>query len=171
MALPTFPILYWRDTDTKANDVTYDDLEKLLSLKPLQCLVFDNDDKQLEHVLEGGDDPVTNEPALTPTSTGITIYKQQGRSPVPTITLEGNCGIAEKTWRNQARTFSRKPQIETAFHKHGIIGLWFPDADDFDIEPTDVLGYTMALPVFEYYSPAEVIHFRFNLSLGMLNLT
>ena len=171
MAPPIFPILYWRDTDTKASNATYDTVEKLLSLKPLQCLVFDNDARQLEHIIEGGDDPVTNEPALTPTSTGITVYKQQGRSGVPTITLEGNCGIAEKTWRNQVRTFSRKFQIESAYHKHGIFGLWLPHIDDFDIEPTNVLGYTMALPVFEHFTPSEVIHFRFNLSLGMLKLT
>lgn len=171
MPLPDFPILYWRDITTKASNVTYDDLEKLLLLKPLQCLVFDNDDRQLEHILEGGDDPVTNEPALTPTSTGITVYKQQGRSGVPTITLEGNCGRAETTWRDQARSFSRKFQVESAFHKHGIIGLWIPQVPDYDVEPTDVLGYTMALPVFEYFAPAEILHFRFNLSLGMLNLT
>ena len=101
----------------------------------------------------------------------LTVYKQQGRSSVPTITLEGNCGIAEKTWRDQVRGFSRKFQVEPEFHEYGIIGLWLPDTDDFDVEPTDTIGYTMALPVFDYFTPAEVIHFRFNLSLGVLSLT
>ena len=170
MAPPIFPILYWRDTDTKASNVTYDTVEKLLSLKPLQCLVFDNDARQLEHIIEGGDDPVTNEPALNPDGS-LTVYKQQGRSSVPTITLEGNCGIAEKTWRNQVRGFSRKFQVEPEFHEHGIIGLWLPDMDDFDVDPTNVIGYTIAIPVFEYFTPSQVVHFRFNLSLGVLNLT
>lgn len=170
MALPIFPILYWRDVDTKTSNVTYNTIEKLLSLKPAQCLVFDTDDKMLEHILEGGDDPVTNEPALNPDGS-LTVYKQQGRSPVPTITLEGNCGTLETTWRDQLRTFSRKAQIEHEHHAYGILGLWMPDIPDFDVDPTDVIGYTMALPVFEYFSPSEVVHFRINLSLGVLALT
>ena len=82
MAPPTFPILYWRDTNTKATDPLYDTIEELLAAKPAQCLVFDDTSKQLEHVLEPGDDPVTNEPGLNPDGS-ISVNKQQGRSPVP----------------------------------------------------------------------------------------
>ena len=173
MAPPTFPILYWRDTNSKASDPLYDSVEKLLAAKPEQCLVFDTDAKQLEHILEGGDDPVTNEPGLNPQGQ-ITVNKQQGRSPVPTITLEGNCDFSEKAWRNQVRGFSRKRQIENSHHKYGIIGLYIPavsSLDDFSLEPTNQIGYTMGLPVFDYFSPATIVHFRFNLSMGVLALT
>ena len=170
MAPPVFPILYWRDNSTRTALTAYDSAEKLLAAKPAQCLVFDTDDRMLEHILESGDDPVTNEPALNPDGK-LTVYKQQGRSSVPTITLEGNCGIAEAAWRDQLRTFSRKAQIEPQHHKFGILGLWSPDVPDFDLDPTDTIGYTMALPVFEYFSPSEIIHYRINLSMGAFELT
>lgn len=170
MAPPTFPILYWRDVNTKASDVLFDTIEELLAAKPAQCLVFDSTAKQLEHILEGGDDPTTNEPGLNPTGQ-LTVNKQHGRSPVPTFTIEGNCDKSEIAWRNQARTFSRKAQIEPQFHKYGILGFFHPDITDFNLDPTDEIGYTMALPVFEYFSPADIVHFRFNLSMGVLALS
>ena len=173
MADPNYPIVYWRDNATKASDPLYDTIEKLLATKPEQCLVFDSAARQLEHILEGGDDSVTNEPSLNPTGQ-ISVNKQQGRSPVPTLTLEGNCNHNEKVWRQLARSFSRKAQIEPQYHKYGIIGVYIPassDLDDFSLDPTNEQGYTMALPVFDYFSPATILHFRINLSMGVLALT
>jgi hypothetical protein len=173
MTAPEFPIIYWRDDTTKTSNVLYDSVEKLLAAKPEQCLVFDTKAKQLEHILEGGDDPVTNEPALNPVGQ-ITVSKQQGRSAVPTLTLEGNCDHVEKAWRNQLRGFSRKAQVEPQYHKRGIIGLYLPassDLDDFSLDPTNEIGYTMALPVFDYVSPATIMYFKVNLSMGVLALS
>lgn len=170
MAPPTFPILYWRDTNTKTSDVSFDTIEELLAAKPQQCLVFDSEAKQLEHLLKSGDDPVTNEPGLNPDGT-LTVNKQQGRSPVPTLTLEGNVNVSEIAWRQQVEGFSRKSQVEHSFHEYGIIGFYHPDLDDFSLDPTDTIGYTMALPVFEYFSPAGIVHFRFSLSLGVKSLS
>jgi len=175
MTAPEFPIIYWRDEATKASDSTYDTVEKLLALKSAQCLVFDTKAKQLEHILEngGGDDPVTNEPALNPVGQ-ITVSKQQGRSAVPTLTLEGNCDHIEKAWRNQLRGFSRKAQVEPQYHKRGIIGVYIPASsvlDDFSLDPTNEIGYTMALPTFDWFTPATIVPFRVNLSMGVLALT
>ena len=171
--MPSFPVLYWRDINTKASDVSFNTVDKLIAAKPNQTLLFDSETKQLEHLLKSGDDPVTNEPGLNPNGT-ITVHKQQGRSAVPTLTLEGNCDVIEKLWRIQLRTFSRKRQVETSYHKRGIIGLYIPAItvlDDFSLDPTNLIGYTMGLPVFDYYSPSSIVHFRVNLSMGVLALT
>ena len=170
MVAPTFPILYWRDVNTKASDVLFDTIEELLAAHPEQCLVFDTDAKQLEHIIRGGDNSVTDEPTLNPDGV-LSVNKQQGRSPVPTITLEGNCGVSEIAWRNQADSFSRKAQIEPEFHKYGILGFFHPDMTDYNLDPTDTIGYTMGLPVFEHFTPSEIVHFRINLSMGVLALT
>lgn len=169
MAAPTFPILYWRDTLTKASDVAFDTIEELLAAKPEQCVVFDTTAKQLEHVLEGGDDPVTNEPGLNPDGT-IVVYKQQGRSPVPTIIIEGNCNNSEIDWRNQIRSFFRKRQVEHDYHEFGIIGFYHPTLTDFSVDPTDQIGYTMAAPIFEHFSGTGLVHFKISMSLGVRSL-
>lgn len=170
MAPPAFPILYWRDINTKASDPLFDTIEELLAAKPTQCLVFDTEARQLEHIIKGGDDPVTNEPGLNPNGT-LQVNKQQGRSPIPTLTLEGNSDVPESTWRAQLDSFSRKAQIEHQFHKYGIFGFYHPEISDFNLDPTDEIGYTMALPVMEYFSPATIVHFRINLSLGVRSLS
>ena len=170
MAPPTFPVLYWRDENTKASDPAFDTIEELLTEHPEQCLVFDTEAKQLEHILEPGDDPVTNEPGLNPDGS-ITVNKQQGRSPVPALILEGNCDADQIAWRNQARSFSYKTQVEHSFHKYGIIGFYHPTLTDFNKDPTDQIGYTMALPVFEHFSPGQIVHFKISLSMGVQSLS
>ncbi len=170
MAPPIFPILYWRDIDTKTSESLYDTIEKLLDEKPEQCLVFDTDARQLEHVLEGGDDSVTNEPSLNAAGQ-ITVSKQQGRSPVPTLLLEGNCNVDELVWRQLLRSFSRKGQVEHTYHKYGILGFYSPELPDYNLDPTDLIGYTMALPIFDYTSASKIVSFRISLSMGVLALT
>jgi hypothetical protein len=163
--MPTHPVLYWRDNATRTALPAFDTLDELIAAKPSQVLEFDDTDKQLEVMIESGDDPVTNEPGLNPDGT-ISIYKQQGRSPVPTLTLQGNIGNAETAWRTKIRSFAYKKQVEHEYHEFGIIGFFHPTLTDFNRDPTDQIGYTMAPPVFTYNSPAEVVHFRINLSIG-----
>jgi len=163
--MPTHPVLYWRDNATRTALAAFDTLDELIAAKPLQVLEFDDTDKQLEVMVESGDDPVTNEPGLNPDGT-ISVYKQQGRSPVPTLTLQGNVNVDETAWRTQLRSFAYKKQVEHEYHEFGIIGFFHPTLTDFNQDPTDQIGYTMAPPVFTYNSPAEVVHFRINLSLG-----
>lgn len=163
--MPAHPVLYWRDNATRTALAAFDTLDELIAAKPLQVLEFDDTDKQLEVMVESGDDPVTNEPGLNPDGT-ISVYKQQGRSPVPTLTLQGNVGIAETAWRTQLRSFAYKKQVEHEYHEFGIIGFFHPTLTDFNRDPTNLIGCTMAPPVFTYNSPAEVVHFRINLSIG-----
>ena len=166
--MPVHPVLYWRDTTTKASDSLYDTLDELIAAKPLQVLLFEDvtTDKQIEVIIESGDDPVTNEPGLNPVDGTITVNKQQGRSPVPTLTIQGTVDIADTTWRDKARDFAAKRQIEHSYHKKGIIGFFHPEMTDFNVDPTDQVGYTMSLPFFQYNSPGRVMTFRFNLSKG-----
>ena len=125
---PAFPVLYWRSVESRVSDFS---LDSLLVSRPEQCIVFDSELKQLEHVLQSGDDPVTNEPGLNPNGT-LVVNKQQGRSYIPTLTLEGNCNVSETIWRDQVRIASRRSQIEFEHHKYGIIGFHHPNTHRYE---------------------------------------
>lgn len=168
--MPSHPVLYWRDNSTRTALSSFDTLDELIAAKPLQVLEFDDTTKQLEVIVESGDDPVTNEPGLNPDGT-ISIYKQQGRSPAPTLTLEGNINNSQIAWRTQLRTFSKRKQVENNYHKFGIIGFFHPVLTDFNIDPTNLIGYTMGQPVFTHNSGTQIVHFRVNLSLGAQSLS
>ena len=168
--MPTHPVLYWRDNDTRTALPAFDTLDELIAAKPLQVIEFDDTAKQIETIVESGDDPVTNEPGLNPDGT-ISVYKQQGRSPVPTLTVEGNFDANQTALRTKLRSFSYKTQVEHEYHKFGIIGFFHPTLTDFNRDPTNVIGYTIAPPVFTYNSPAEIVHFRVNMSLGVQSLS
>jgi len=168
--MPSHPVLYWRDNATRTALTSFDTLDKLIAAKPLQVLEFDSDARQIEVIVESGDDPVTNEPGLNPDGT-ISVYKQQGRSPVPTLTIQGNFDNSETSTRTKLRSFSYKAQVEHLYHKFGIIGFFHPTLTDFNRDPTDLIGYTMAPPIFTYNSPAEIVTFRMNLSLGVKSLS
>jgi len=168
--MPSHPVLYWRDNSTRTALTSFDTLDKLIGAKPLQVIEFDSTSVQLEKIIESGDDPVTNEPGLNPDGI-ISVYKQQGRSPVPTLTLQGNFNNSETALRTKLRSFSYKAQVEHEYHKFGIMGFFHPTLTDFNRDPTDVIGYTIAPPVFDYDSPGEIVKFRVNLSLGAQSLS
>jgi hypothetical protein len=168
--MPTHPVLYWRDNATRTALTSFDTLDKLIAAKPLQVVEFDDTAKQIEKLVRGGDDSVTNEPGLNPDGT-ISVYKQQGRSPVPTMTIQGNVNASEVTLRQKLDSFSYKKQVEHEYHEFGIIGFFHPTLTDFNKDPTDLVGYTMGLPIFDYDSPGEIVKFRINLSLGVQSLS
>jgi hypothetical protein len=168
--MPDHPVLYWRDNSTRTALSSFDTLDKLISARPNQVIEFNIDDVQLEQILEGGDDSVTNEPGLNPDGT-ISIYKQQGRSPVPTLTLKGNIANSQTALRTKMRSFSYKVQVDFEYHQFGIIGFFHPDLTDFNKDPTNLTGYTMALPRFIHASNREVIDFTIDMSLGAQSLS
>lgn len=168
--MPTHPVLYWRDAATNTSIGAYDTLDKLIAAKPAQVIEFDTISEQIEKLVRGGDDPVTNEPGLNPDGT-ISVYKQQGRSPVPTLTIQGNVNATEVAVRQKLDSFSYKRQVEHSYHEFGIIGFFHPTLTDFNRDPTNVIGYTMALPIFDYDSPGEIVAFRLNLSMGVQSLS
>ena len=72
--MPDHPVRYWRDANSRADNPSFDTLDELIAVKEVQTLQFDDDAKQLEVLVEGGDDPVSNEPALNPDGS-ITVFK------------------------------------------------------------------------------------------------
>lgn len=168
--MPAHPVLYWRDNATRIALTAFDTLDKLIAAKPLQVLEFDTTVHQIEKIIRGGDDPVTNEPGLNPDGT-IAVYKQQGRSPVPTLTIRGNTNSSETAFRLKMDSFAYKAQVEHDYHEFGIIGFFHPTLTDFNRDPTDEIGYTMALPVHDYDSPGTIVNFSLNLSLGVQSLS
>lgn len=168
--MPAHPVLYWRDNATRTALTSFDTLDKLIAAKPLQVLEFDTTVDQIEKIIRGGDDSVTNEPGLNPDGT-IAVYKQQGRSPVPTLTIRGNTNSSETAFRLKMDSFAYKAQVEHDYHEFGIIGFFHPTLTDFNRDPTNLIGYTMALPVHDYTSPGSIVQFVLNLSMGVQSLS
>lgn len=168
--MPAHPVLYWRDNATTSQPGPFDTLDKLIAAHPEQAVQFDTVEQQIEKLVRGGDDPVTNEPGLNPDGS-ISVYKQQGRSAVPTLTIGGNIDADLVSIREKLDSFSYKTQVDHEYHKFGIIGFFHPELTDFNIEPTDKIGYTMGLPIWDYDAPSRVVNFRINLSMGVQSLS
>jgi len=151
MADPDYPVIYWRDIDTKASNATYDTVAKLIDLKPLQVIeIKDSDKMSVTHVSSFGQDNDVAEPIFS--SVGLkSIYKQQvgAINEGTTVTLM----VPKLRYSDlvKLRSFSRRPNIETAFHSFGNLGFWFPAAEPvFNIEPTDEIGFTLKPPIYDW---------------------
>lgn len=151
MADPEHPVIYWRDIDTKASNPTYDTVAKLIAAKPLQVIeIKDSDKMSVTHVSSFGQDNDVAEPIFS--SEGLkSIHKQQvgAISEGTTVTL-----MVQKSRYSdlvKLRSFSRRPNIERAFHSSGNLGFWFPAAEPlFNIDPTDVIGFTLKPPIYDW---------------------
>ena len=178
--------MYWRDEDTATSIVAYDTLEKLIAAKPLQVVQFelDSDDSEVVMVSGAGQDNDVAEPVFT--SDGVkTIFKQQVGAINEGITVTIIMHKSKYAKLAKVRSFSRKPNIETAFHAYGIIGFWFPatspnavpvlgEENVFSVDPTKLIGFTLKPPFFDYSLKeigADRVRIIMNLSLGGQNLT
>lgn len=166
-----YPVVYWRDKNTKTSSTLYDSVEKLVAAKPLQCVKFDSTNIQIESIFESPQSNIIDEPEANP-SGEKTIHKQEGGALPNIFVLEGNLKVTEIVKRGTLRSFSRMAQIEAEYHKYGVIGVFFPsDLNDFSLDPTNVIGYTLLPPVFKYSSPQNIITFTLTFSLGAKKLT
>lgn len=186
MAEPTNPVLYWRDVNTKASDVTYDTLEKLINLKPLQVIEIEKtgDASAIFTISRGGNGNIVDEPLYSPA--GIkTIEKQMVGAISEFYTVNIKFPKAEWTKAKKLESFYRKPNKEKAFHTYGIMGIWFPATETdstptlitpnvFKVSPTDIIGLTLKPPIFTYgvnEAGADYINIDLTYSLGGKNLT
>ena len=87
------------------------------------------------------------------------------------MTIRGNTDASETAFRLKLESFAYKAQVEHEYHEFGIIGFFHPVLTDFNRDPTNLLGYTMALPVFDNTSPSDVVPFTLNFSLGVESLS
>lgn len=132
----TAPALYFR-TITTTVAITPDPSD----LPAAQILQFDSTGT---NIVELVDNPYQNnvsvDPSTNPDGTKKVFLQDNGRLE-DIVTVTGKLLNTDTTFINKFKTFSRKLQIEAAFHKFGIFGFAYPVTDSFDQDPTAELGY------------------------------
>jgi len=83
---------------------------------------------------------VSIDPATNPDGTKKVFLQDNGRLE-DIVTITGKILNTDTAFINKLKSFSRKLQIEPAFHKFGIFGFAYPVTTSFDQDPTDDLGY------------------------------
>lgn len=163
MVEPTYPVLYFRDFDTRTALPAFDTLEKLISLKPDQVIEFENNaagdelNSSIIRVSAGGVDNIVDEPLFNPNGTK-TIEKQMVGAIAEHINIKIKVQKSEYPILKKIRSFSRRPNKEKEYHTYGIIGFWFPPAETeaiptlitpniFKVDPTNLTGYTLKPPL------------------------
>ena len=187
MAEPTYPVLYFRDIDTRTELTEFDTLEKLIAAKPLQVIEFEktgDGDTSVVSVSIGGTDNIVDEPLFTPEGVK-TIEKQMIGAIAEHMIIVIKINKSEYTKLRKIQQFARRPNKETEYHTYGIIGFWFPETETdptptlltpnvFKVDPTNVVGYTMKPPIVEWGIKeigADYTQITINLSLGGQDLT
>lgn len=186
MAEPTYPVLYWRDVDTRTELPAFDTLEKLITAKPDQVIELEkgtNNDSMVSIQL-GGNDNIVDEPLFSPEG-AKTIEKQMvgamSEFLLVTIMLEKEQWVKVR----KIQQFYRKPGKEKEYHTYGIIGIWYPVTETdptpslttpnvFKQDPTNLKGYTMKPPIIEHGVSdvgSDFIKITLTLSLGGKDLT
>lgn len=173
MADPVTPVIYFRDVDTKTTE--FPTLEDLIDEAPEQTIQLELDDKGTSVISMSaiGQDNDVAEPVFN--SEGLkSIFKQQVGAINEGTTMVVMVPKSKYSVLFQMRSFSRRPNIEPAFHKFGNLGIWFPAATIFDVDPTDIIGLTLKPPIFEWGVKdigTDFVKATLNFSLGGENLT
>jgi len=131
----TSPAIYFRTIATTVG-ITADPSE----LPPEQILQFDSDNNIVELVDNAYQNNVSIDPATNPDGSKKTFLQDNGRLE-DIVIVTGKILNTDVSFINKLKSFSRKLQIEAAFHKFGIFGLAYPVTDSFSLDPTDEVGY------------------------------
>jgi len=131
----TSPAIYFRTNATRVA-VTSDPSDLPVS----QILQFDSDDNIVELVDNAYQNNVSIDPATNPDGSKKTFLQDNGRLE-DIVIVTGKILNTDSAFINKVKSFSRKLQIEAAFHKFGIFGLAYPVTDSFSLDPTDEIGY------------------------------
>lgn len=181
MAEPPNPVIYFRDVNSKTSDENFDTLEKLIAAKPEQVIQLEETDKGSSVISMNaiGQDNDVAEPVFN--SEGLkSIFKQQvgAINEGTTMVVMIPKSVFIKSFN--MRAFSRRPNIEPAFHKFGNLGIWFPatspnetpvlgEDNVYSVDPTNIIGFTLKPPIFEWGVTdvgADFIRATLNFSLG-----
>ncbi len=131
----TSPALYFR-TVTTTTDLTPDPSD----LPADQILQFDSTNNIIELVDNVYQNNVSVDPATNPDGSKKTFLQDNGRLE-DIVKVTGKLLNTDTAFINNLKSFSRKLQIESAFHKFGIFGFAYPVTDSFSLDPTDEVGY------------------------------
>jgi len=131
----TSPALFFRDVNS-TTIITPDPS----NLPATQILQFDSDNNIVELVDNTYQNNVSIDPATNPDGSKKTFLQDNGRLE-DIVIVSGKLLNTDTAFINKFKSFSRKLQIESIFHKFGIFGFAYPVTDVFDQDPTDELGY------------------------------
>lgn len=131
----TSPAIYFRTITTRVADIPDPS-----DLPADQILQFDSENNIVELVDNAYQNNVSIDPATNPDGTKKTFLQDNGRLE-DIVTVTGKLLNTDSAFIIKLKSFSRKLQIEAAFHKFGIFGLAYPVTDSFDLDPTDEVGY------------------------------
>ncbi len=132
-----------------------------------QILQFDSTGTNIIELVDNKyQNNVSIDPASNPDGIKKVFLQDNGRLE-DIVTITGKILNTETTFINKLKTFSRKLQIEPAFHKSGIFGFAYPVTPTFDIDPTDELGYFIdKLQITTAGHKKKVIEFVITLKTG-----
>jgi len=131
----TKPAIFFRTAATEVG-ITPDPSD----LPADQILQFDSENNIIELVDNAYQNNVSIDPATNPDGSKKTFLQDNGRLE-DIVTVTGKLLNTDSAFIIKLKSFSRKLQIEAAFHKFGIFGLAYPVTDSFDLDPTDEVGY------------------------------
>ncbi len=130
----TKPAIFFRTEATKQS-VTADPS----NLPAAQILEF-TDNSIVEVVDNKYQNNVSIDPVSNPDGVKKAVLQDNGRLE-DSVTIAGIFNLAnDSALITKLKTFSRKLQIETSFHKFGIFGLAYPVATTFSLDPSDTVG-------------------------------
>ena len=126
MADPNYPVIYYRDNDTRTALPDFDTVEKLIAAKPLQVIeIKDEDSMSVTNVVSAGEDNDVAEPIFSSEGTK-SIFKQQVGAINEGITVTIMIPKPKFSDLIKLKSFSRRPNIERSHHEFGTIGFHFP---------------------------------------------
>ncbi len=131
----TSPAIYFRTFENPVGNPT-----EPSDLPAEQILQFDSENNIVELVDNAYQNNVSIDPATNPNGAKKTFLQDNGRLE-DIVTVTGKLLNTDSAFINKLKSFSRKLQIEAAFHKFGIFGLAYPVTDTFSLDPTDEVGY------------------------------
>jgi len=132
----TSPAVYFR-TEATRSAVTPDP-SNLPASQILQFITTGN--TIVELVDNKYQNNVSIDPSSNPDGTKKVNLQDNGRLE-DIVIVTGKIDAVDTTFINKFKTFSRKLQIESSFHRFGIFGLAYPEVTSYDLDPDNTVGY------------------------------
>ena len=136
------------------------------NLPAAQILEFDDPDKLImTSVKKTFKHNISDDPGFNQDGTLI-IHKQHIGALYQILLVTGHIDIAETALMAKLDDFIGRLSIETAFHKFGIFGLAYQKIPRFELDPDNIIGYTMDEPEMEHVGKTGILSFTIPFRFG-----
>jgi hypothetical protein len=136
----TNAILYYRTPTTRAIDAGYTTVPLLFSNAPKQCIQFSAPNNIFEGVDEDYDNMITPQPSVQPTGVRRIFIRDNGMK-ARSFTIRGRL-LQPANDVNKLKKFRTILQQDT-YHIHGCVGVYYPNAPFFSIDPASDTSSTV----------------------------